>query len=338
MKNSQVTGNDKRISKACLPLGFVPVSGTNYEPNLNLPIEIVGEVDQREMILIPGGEFLMGTSQEQVDHILSIFNVEVELSMEEVMLGLTSLKAEYFQDEMPQHPVWVDTFYIDKYEVTNKAYAHFCTTTGHSGPQYWETYPEDRKNKHAVKNISWEDACIYAKWSGKRLPTEAEWEKAARGTDGRWFPWGNEFDRHRVNFWRPFDLEDLHNRRIEAENITPSDIESYLDGATPQEKLDMLDNVDAYPEGASPYGVMDMLGNVAEWVYDWYDAEYYSKSLYHNPKGPETGITRVHKSCHLSQNRERLHCAFRNSSEPTDRAAFGIGFRCALSLVIESAN
>jgi formylglycine-generating enzyme required for sulfatase activity len=310
--------------RLCVPFGFRSRLHTAFEPVSGLPLEIMGEADQREMILVPAGEFLMGTSEEQVKRILRVFAawaVELSISDEqenvELILGITGLNKEYFHDEMPQHRVWVDAFYIDKYEVTNEAYAAFCAATGHAVPQHWEAskFPESAA-KEPVSFVSWYDARAYAEWASKRLPTEAEWEKAGRGTDGRWFPWGNQFERHKVNYLLPHDLQDFHNRLVMGSEA----------------KGKLSDDVDAYPEGTSPYGIMDMLGNVAEWVYDWYDPDYYAKSPSRNPKGPEEGKARVYKGCSSTQHREKLHCAFRNSDYPTSTDG-NVGFRCALSPV-----
>jgi len=127
---------------------------------------IVGQ-DGAEMVFIPAGDLQMGSNDED--------------------------------DESPVHTVYLDAFYIDKYEVTNALYGKFMTQTGHRAPQFWN---DNRYNKpeQPIVGVSWEDAVAYARWADKRLPTEAEWEKSARGTDGRKYPWGNKFDRAKGNF------------------------------------------------------------------------------------------------------------------------------------------
>ena len=173
-----------------------------------------------EMILIPAGEFLMG-SDPQKDQ-------------------------DAYNDEQPQHTVYLPDYSMAKTPVTNVQYAAFVERTNHSQPEHWEAgKPPRGKEDHPVVHVSWHDAVAYCNWlaetTGKpyRLPTEAEWEKGARGTDGRICPWGDEWDAERCNT-----------------------VEGGSGDTTP---------VGAYPEGASPYGVQDMCGNVWEWTADWYN-------------------------------------------------------------------
>lgn len=166
-----------------------------------------------KMVLIPAGNFIMGTDIR-------------------------------FPDEGPQHTVYLKAFYIDKYEVTNLQYKKFIDATHRRSPLNFvnRTYPEGKAD-HPVTFVSWYDAQAYCKWAGKRLPTEAEREKAARGTDGRMFPWGNEFDVNAAN--TPIRWNVLH-----------------MEGDTTP--------VEAFKSGVSPYGVYDMSGNVWEWTSSWY--------------------------------------------------------------------
>ncbi|MCF6322963.1 MAG: formylglycine-generating enzyme family protein [Gammaproteobacteria bacterium] len=167
------------------------------------------EVDQT--ILIPAGEFLMGTDRKQSN----IYN-------------------------RPQHSIYTDAYRIDKYAVTNAQYARFVAATGHRPPLDWKDGQiAEGKELHPVTMVSWQNASDYAAWAGKRLPTEAEWEKAARGTDGRRWPWGDTMEPDRLNTY-------------------------YNVGSTTV--------YDAYPEGVSPYGVFDMVGNVSEWTSDDFTA------------------------------------------------------------------
>lgn len=158
-------------------------------------------------IAIPSGPFIMGTDSQQSN-----------------------------EQNHPQHTVGLGAYKIDKYPVTNAQYARFVAATGHRPPSHWaQGKIPAGKELHPVTLVSWHDAQAYAKWAGKRLPTEAEWEKAARGTDGRRWPWGNAMEPSRLNTY-------------------------YNVGSTTK--------VTVYPQGASPYGVMDMAGNVSEWTAD----------------------------------------------------------------------
>ena len=147
-------------------------------------------------------------------------------------------------DEGPQHKVKLKAFKIDKYEVTNLQYLQFIEATGRHSPQHFQnrTFPKGKVD-HPVTYVSWHDAEAYCAWAGKRLPSDEEWEKAARGTDGRTFPWGDEFDINKANTpvrWQSLDKEG---------DTSP---------------------VGAFPSGVSAYGLYDMSGNVWEWTASWY--------------------------------------------------------------------
>jgi sulfatase modifying factor 1 len=240
-----------------------------------------------EMALVPAGDFIMGSSQE-----------------------------DFIPEEMPQHTVTLDAFYIDKYEVTNAQYWEFldyiAKTNDHSkcsssepinkshlpgssfrGYEYkYYNYPD-----YPVTRIDWYDAFAYAAWKGKRLPTEAEWEKAARGTDARRFPWGNVWE-------------------IKFANVGTD------------ENLPVT--VGSFEEGKSVYGCYDMTGSVSEWCNDWYHPEYYLETPKKNPMGPEKGTgKRIIKGGSLfAQNVYKLRCAVRMFGEPSDRNK-SVGLRCA---------
>ena len=186
--------------------------------------------DGMEIVYVPAGTFTMGLDEGQAN-------------------------------ERPENEVALDGFWIDRTEVTNAMYrlcmdAGVCTT-----PEHDKYFPYEEFRDYPVVYVSWDQANSYCEWAGRRLPTEAEWEKAARGTDGRIYPWGNETpSSNRLNFARQFG------------DIMP---------------------VGSFPEGVSPYGALDMAGNAWEWVADWYDVHYYSISPQSNPTGPEDGSFRV---------------------------------------------
>jgi len=178
---------------------------------------------ESEMIEIPAGDFVMGTSEEEIDALCRKYTVA----------------PGWFITEAPKRKVHLDAFRIDKFPVTNAQYTKFVAATGHQPSLSWrgKRCPENLLN-HPVTGVRHNDALAYAEWVGKRLPTEEEWEKAARGPEGLIYPWGKDWDPGRCNF-------------------NPKPEESWGPGTSP---------VDAYPNGASPYGVLDMAGNVMEWT------------------------------------------------------------------------
>jgi formylglycine-generating enzyme required for sulfatase activity len=204
------------------------------------------------MIYVPAGKFLMGSNPDQVQQ----------------AADWCSCSRSRFEDELYMHEVFVSDYYIDQHEVTNAQFLGFVQATGYKTDaerkpetRTWRTEFASGKEDHPVIWISWNDANAYCTWAGKRLPTEAEWEKAARGKDGRLWPWGSDWDKARLNMG-----------------------ESGRRTTTP---------VGSFPTGASPYGVMDMGGNVWEWVSDWYDYSYYQRGQDRNPKGADGGQDRV---------------------------------------------
>jgi len=179
------------------------------------------------MVLIPAGEFTMGTTSEQ-----------------EQWLRDKGWWHNWMTNEQPSATVYLDAYYIDKYEVTNAQYGEFMKATGRSAPLYWNDSKYNQPNQPVV-GVTYDDAEAYSEWAGKRLPTEAEWEKAARGTDGRHFPWGNEAPTCEYAVW-----DDGDNSGCGMHRPWP---------------------VGSKPAGVSPYGIHDMAGNAWEWVNSWFN-------------------------------------------------------------------
>jgi formylglycine-generating enzyme required for sulfatase activity len=221
------------------------------------------------------------------------------------------------KDEGPAHVVHLDGFYVDKLEVTNAQYLAFLRSRpaarelpdsllvalSDSDLQIrWTGQQYELKSitvsQRPVVEVTWQGARAYCEWSGGRLPTEAEWEKAARGTDGRSYPWGGGISRERANY------KGLFSQPIE---------------------------VGHYAGGASPYGALDMAGNVWEWVSDWYDSSYYSRSPERGPQGPANGSFRTIKGGSWGTEGAYLRSSYRYGIAP-DWSDDSIGFRCARDL------
>lgn len=225
-----------------------------------------------EMVLIPGGYFLMGSEDGQ-------------------------------ENGKPVHRVWVDSFELGKYQVTNREYGYFVEATGHVPPPFW---PDDNFNRphQPVVGVNWFDAVAYCEWlrreTGRpyRLPTEAEWERAARGgLEGKRYPWGDE---------PPEEQPDCSLRWLEG----------------PEE-------VGLYPPNG--YGLYNIGDNVHEWCSDWYDPMYYHYSPEKNPQGPPTGTRRASRGGSWRHHMKISRCAARSSIPPSYRYA-DYGFRVACSL------
>jgi len=232
--------------------------------------EILPEANARLMVPIPAGSFVMGGEEEESP-----------------------------RNELPGHVVHLPDYYIGRQPVTNQDYREFVQCTDHRPPIHWQrdTYPAGL-GKHPVVNVSWQDAQTYAEWRGARLPTEAEWEKAARGTDERRYPWGDRFQEG-----------EYCNANNPMGTTTP---------------------VDEYPLGCSPYGVWDMVGNVYEWCADYYEADYYRISPGTHPKGPDGGQDRVIRGSCYMDTRGVLRATNRGGgTEVSSRD--NIGFRIAMT-------
>jgi formylglycine-generating enzyme required for sulfatase activity len=240
-------------------------------PTPNAPAPLVNPIDGAELAVVPAGEFKMGSTNGQ-------------------------------EDEKPVHPVKLAGFRISKTEVTNEQYGRFMAATGHREPMIWK---ERRFNgpKQPVVGVDWDDAAAYAKWAGGRLPTEAEWEYAARGSDGREFPWSGGGGGGRGGG------RGMANRAV-------VDLQSNNGKAA---------EVGSMKEGASPCGALDMAGNVWEWCADWYGRDYYAHSPAENPKGPAEGTQRMLRGGSWGYP-SNVRSAFRVPERPDSRSPY-VGFR-----------
>ena len=274
------------VSARFIPLGLLFVILTVVDGGIALASESLSPTfigkDGARMALIPKGLFHMGVPQAARDG------------------GV---------DERPNHEVFVNDLYMDIYEVTNGRYLQFVTETGHRVPQHptdairglWKgnMMPESVTDLPVI-NVDWFDAKAYCEWAGKRLPTEAEWEKAAKGDNDWRFAWGDvEPTNEHANF----------NQLAWRGEAT-------------------LVQVGMYEKGKSPYGIYDVAGNVWEWVSDWYQVDYYSHSPTHNPQGPETGKYKAVRSSGWQGETPQMRVFTRIKSLPTDRND-STGFRCA---------
>jgi len=241
-----------------------------------------------EMVLIPAGPFLMG-SDKKVDR-------------------------NAYLAELPQRKIYLDAYEIDKFEVTTVQFLKFVLAKDLPPLIDWQydggNFQETMVN-HPVMHVSWDDADAYCRWAGKRLPTEAEWEKAARGDDGRIYPWGNQMaGLSRSNYGRT-GLSGPVRDRPERLLLYPPII-----------------SVDKYDNAVSPYGLFQMSGNVAEWVADWYDPKYYASAPDRNPKGPENGTQRSFRGGGWIDSTPSVRAAQRNGTDPSTKMNW-MGFRCA---------
>ena len=264
---------------------------------------------QDDMVLVPAGEFTMGTSA-----------------------GSNGLP-----DEHPPRLVYLSAFWIDRYEVTNAAYETFVQATDYVAPAnanpvstLWEhNRPLPGIEQHPVVNVSWLDAVAFCRWAGKRLPTEAEWEKAARGTTGRLYPWGNEWDFEKANsasYWAKRTVEFSNSVDWEAFWIKGEGAVISREKGVKGEILTLP--VGSFPAGVGPYGALDLAGNAAEWVQDWYNPNYYPTAPLSDPQGPDRGAIKAMRGGSWLKPAISLRTTDRDWGTMDSRPS-GTGFRCA---------
>ena len=274
------------------------------EPEYDTGSTVISEKDDMTLVYVPEGDFEMGSDE--------------------------------FRSEQPIHTVYLDAYWIDRTEVTNAMFEKFIQETGHQvetekeggsfayiGGGDWDylegadwRHPQGLSSSisgledHPVVQVNWNDVAAYCEWAGRRLPTEAEWEKAARGTDGRTYPWGNQ--------GAAGDLLNFADLNLDADWTEAAIDDGYKLSAP----------VGSYADGASPYGAFDMAGNVWEWVADWYDEDYYSSSPGENPQGPSSGEHRLLRGGSWFVSEWNVRSAFRLWYFP-GVAPSSKGFRCA---------
>jgi formylglycine-generating enzyme required for sulfatase activity len=259
-----------------LPEPTRPPPTTQPTPTPIIVVTRVSEKDGMVMVHVPVGEFLMGSADSDKD-------------------------AQ--SDEKPQHTVYLDAFWIDRTEVTNAQYKK-CVQAGACKASGFASDSKYNADNQPVVGVSWDAAQAYCQWAGRQLPTEVQWEKAARGAqaDGRIYPWGNQ--------------------PTTCEYAVMNDGSGNGCG-----KGDAPWPVGSKPQGASPYGALDMAGNVWEWVADWYDEKYYASSPPKNPPGPSSGQDRVLRGGSWYNGQAGARAASRGRNSPGDRYN-NVGFRC----------
>ncbi len=247
----------------------------------------ISPVDGMRLVYVPEGEFNMGAGASDPDA---------------------------SPNELPAHTVLLDAFWLDRTEVTNGMYRQCVNAGACNYPERAAKFDNPDLTDHPVVWVSWRDAESYCQWAGRRLPTEAEWEKAARGADGRTFPWGSgAIAGNRLNFADAF---------LDEEWADASVVDGYQHSSP----------VGNYPAGASPYGALDLAGNVWEWVSDWYHSRYYLNSASDNPAGPDSSPTNSHpvRGGSFLSNARNVRTTYRFGYSP-DTSAGDLGFRCAVS-------
>lgn len=303
---------------------LVCLSGCGTEPGQSpTPRTIRARpVDGMTQVYVPGGEFMMGSTDEEVND-----------ALQQCAEAYGDCRRSWFEDEQPAHRVLLDGFWIDRTEVTNVQFAAFLNEQDEQAEdgltwanlllalesehclieQVDDTFrPEEGYADHPAVMVSWYGAKAYCAWADARLPTEAEWEYAARGPDRAVYPWGDVFDGTRLNYcdlncafedWRDADYDDGYVRTAP---------------------------VGSFPDGASWCSALDMAGNAWEWVADRYDEDYYARSPTRNPQGPEKGRFRVQRGGSWTTSLRDARSA-RRHRYPASWQDHAVGFRCAMS-------
>jgi formylglycine-generating enzyme required for sulfatase activity len=265
------------------------------------------------MVFVPAGPFTMGSTDAEIDAVRAGYGID------RVM----------YEAEVPQRTLDLPAFFLDKHEVTQADYARFVAATGREAPfvekdwaalyNWTDGRPPEGLEQHPVVLVSFADAEAYCAWAGKALPSEAQWEKAARGSDGRAYPWGSDWAPARLNSAQTWSDAPLEGNKAWL-SWWESTYKNELRGRVVTTKP-----AGSYPEGASPYGALDMAGNVFEWTRDWYDA--YPGSTYQNPEfGQQFRVIRG-GDWYLDTMYARAAARLRN---PPDHKVPTIGFRCAM--------
>jgi len=296
------------------------------KPPLGIGSQKTSDKDGMLIVYVPEGNFQMGTTDEQYPKVLQMC----------VQTGATQGDCETsLKEEKPAHTVWLDAYWIDRTDVSNAQFQGFVNASNYKsdaekvGQSYvydvpskkWvETAGADWKHprgpqssvsglqNHPVVQISWNDAAAYCQWAGRSLPTEAQWEKAARGTDGRIFPWGN--------------LNPAGNLL----NFSDKNLDDSLSDKSIDDGYQLTSPVGNYPDGASPYGALDMAGNVWQWTSGW-DGPY-NNADQRNPTGPVSGESRVRRGGSWVDDIYNVRSAYRFPASPTNSTP-NSGFRCA---------
>jgi formylglycine-generating enzyme required for sulfatase activity len=296
---------------AVTPMQTTPPAGTAIPTETGPQLGAVWRrpADRMDMVFVPSGEFVMGSDREMAKYAKRL----CDKSSGE--LAVATCQAAAFVDEQPAHEVRLDAFWIDRTEVSNAQYqscvqAKICDEpllkSSYSRPSY---YADPAYNAYPVVNVEWHMAERYCLWVEARLPTEAEWEYAARGPDSRIFPWGNDFDRSRLNYCDagcPLLSDKTHD-------------DGYADTAP----------VGTFPSGASWIGALDMAGNAREWVADWLGRYPTGEAV--NPTGPETGALKISRGGSWYDTPDDVRSANRGG-ESLEYYRHNLGFRCAMDV------